>query len=346
MDDVLRTAIVGLGRIGWGFHLKEAASHPGFAPVAVVDPLPERREEAGGAFEIPAFPDQAAMLRETTPDLVVIASPTHLHKEHALRAFEAGADVFCDKPIAPTLADADDMISAARRLGRKLMVYQPHRATAEAVALRDLVAKGLVGEIYMIRHARSAFTRRHDWQALKKYGGGMLNNYGAHSIDQVLYLCGERVARVHAAVRAVATLGDADDVVKILMETESGVVLDMDINMAVAYPLPAWYICGTHGTAVATNEPPGFRVRFYDPARLPDAGVQEDLAAADRRYGNTETIPWQEQSILFSDYEPIRYYDRVYDYFARDLAPFVPIEESREVMRIIAEARRSSEGRT
>ena len=150
------------------------------------------------------------------------------------------------------------------------------------------------------------------------------------------------VTRVHAAIRAVATLGDADDVVKIFMETESGVVLDLDINMAVAYPLPPWCICGTHGTAIATKEPPGFRVRYYDPAHLPDAGVQEDLAATDRRYGNTETIPWQEESIPLSSYEPIRYYDRVYDYFARNAAPFVPIEETREVMRIIDEARQSS----
>jgi predicted dehydrogenase len=342
MKDVLRTAVVGLGRIGWGFHLKEVASHPGFAPTAVVDPVAGRREEASGAYDVPAFPDHASMLREAEPDLVVVASPTHLHKEQALNAFEAGADVFCDKPIAPTLADADEMIAAARRRGRKLMVYQPHRATAEAVALRDLIGRRLVGEIYMIRHARSAYTRRNDWQALKKYGGGMLNNYGAHSIDQVVHLCGEKVKRIHAAIRAVATLGDADDVVKILMETETGVVLDVDFNMAVAYPLPAWFICGTYGTAIATQDPRGFRVRYYDPARLPDAGVREDLAAAERRYGNTESIPWQEESVLLEDFEPIRYYDRVYDYFARAAEPFVPIAETREVMRIIEEARRSS----
>ena len=63
------------------------------------------------------------------------------------------------------------------------MVYQPHRARVEVVALRDVLAQDLIGPLTMIKRAVSRYVRRDDWQAFSRYGGGMLNNYGAHYID-------------------------------------------------------------------------------------------------------------------------------------------------------------------
>ena len=123
MHKVLKTAVVGLGRIGWQFHLPEACAHEGFDVVAVVDPLEERLAEAKAEFGVDGYEQFDEMLSAASPDLVVIASPTHFHAPQAIAAMEAGADVFCNKPLAPDLEKADEIIAAMGRTGRKLMMY-------------------------------------------------------------------------------------------------------------------------------------------------------------------------------------------------------------------------------
>jgi predicted dehydrogenase len=341
----LRTAVVGLGRVGWQFHLPQAVRHEGFEVVAVVDPLVERLEEARATFGVKkGYREFEEMLNAEKLDLVVIASPTQFHAEQTIAAFEHGCDVFCDKPVAPTLDEADRMIAASRERGRKLMIYQPHRARSETVALRELLRRDLIGPVYMIKRASSRYVRRHDWQAFRKFGGGMLNNYGAHYIDQLLYVSGGRVERLSCMLRTIASLGDAEDVVKVLIETNNKVILDLDINMATAYPLPAWQALGQRGSLLLDEKQGVWLARYVLPGDLPEAAANESLAAANRRYDSGEVIPWREESFPLTDFKPVDFYRECYEYFALNRPPFVPIEESRELMRILEACREDSEG--
>jgi scyllo-inositol 2-dehydrogenase (NADP+) len=359
MMRVLKTAVIGLGRVGWQFHIPNILRHDGFALAAVVDPLAERREEARQVWgpqgapglrteaALPAYPGYRALLDarargELDLDLVVIASPTPFHAEQALAAFEQGLDVFCDKPIAPTLAQADQMIAAANARGRKLMVYQPHRAGVEVVALREILRRDLIGPLTMIKRGISRYVRRDDWQAFSQYGGGMLNNYGAHYIDQLLYLSGSRARKVSCALRTVSSLGDAEDVVKAVIETESGVILDVDIHMAAAHPFSPWQILGQRGSIVLDQENFRWRVRYFREGELPEMAVQEGLAARGRRYPSNQPIPWQEAAFSIADCEPVDFYERCYAFYALGEPPFVPIAETREVMRVLDACRQSA----
>jgi len=194
----------------------------------------------------------------------------------------------------------------------------------------------------MIKLARSAYARRNDWQAFRKYGGGMLNNYGAHYIDQCLYISGSRAKRITCALRTIASLGDADDVVKAVIETENGIILDMDINMASAHPLPTWQVLGERGSLVLDEKHQTWQARFFRSEELADIGIQEGLAAEDRRYGSGETIPWREEVFPLSDFQPIDFYEKCYHYFALDSEPFVPIAETREVIRVLDACRKDA----
>ena len=352
MMQVLKTAVIGLGRIGWQFHIPNVLQHDGFGLVAVVDPLAERREEARqvwgpqGAPGLLTYPDHRALFEACAQgicdlDLVVIASPTPFHAEQALAAFELGIDVFCDKPMAPTLAQADEMIAAARAHGRKLMVYQPHRAGVEVVALREILSQDLIGPLTMIKRGISRYVRRDDWQAFSKYGGGMLNNYGAHYIDQLLYLSGSRARKVSCALRTVASLGDAEDVVKAVIETESGVILDVDIHMAAAHSFPPWQILGQRGSIVLDPAQSAWQVRYFRADELPELATQTGLAAQGRRYPS-QPIPWLEATFSIPDFEPVDFYERCYAFYALDEPPFVPIAETREVMRVLDACRSSN----
>lgn len=334
--------MLGLGRIGWQFHAPQLAAHAEFEFIAVVDPINERLQEAGELWGVRGYTQYEAMLAAEKPDLVVIASPTPFHVAQTLAAFRVGCDVFCDKPIAPTLADTDLMIQAMETHGRKLMVYQPHRAGSDIVGLQALLAEGLIGEVFMIKRACTAYTRRNDWQAFQQNGGGMLNNYGAHYIDQSICLTASAIKRVACVLRAVVTLGDADDVVKAVIEMENGVVLDIDINMAAALPVPPWQVFGRRGAMTLDETAKVWRVRYVAAEALPALTLQQGYAAEARRYGSGEIIPWQERTLPLAAVPPVDFYRKCYEYYALGRPPFVSIAETRELMRVLEACRKDA----
>ena len=169
MKKILRTAVSGLGRIAWDFHLPQLCRHAGFEPVAVVDPCRERLAEAASRFGVGGlYTDFKTMLDEQRPDLVVIASPTLFHAEQAIAAMQADCDVFCDKPLSVTLTEAEAMLQAARRTGRRLMTYQPHRLNGEARAVRAILDSGKLGPLYLIERHLSNYARRNACQSLRR----------------------------------------------------------------------------------------------------------------------------------------------------------------------------------
>ncbi|HML46042.1 MAG TPA: Gfo/Idh/MocA family oxidoreductase [Clostridia bacterium] len=341
----LRTAVAGLGRIGWEFHLPSVAAHAGFDLVAVCDALPERLDEACTRYPAAGYADFDEMLERERPDLVVIATPTHLHVQHAVAAMERGCDVFLDKPIGRDLAEADRILDARKRTGQKLMLFQPRRADAEIQVLREILQSGLIGDVYMIKMARVGFVFRSDWQAFAKFGGGMLNNYGAHMIDTALYLAGSTARRTDAHLYTIASAGDAEDVVKILIETENRITLDIDINMACALELPRAMAFGSCGTIALMDGAHGqyCHARYFDPKRQQKAVASEAPAAAGRKYVTAQPAEWQEQNFPICAEKGIDYYEKCYDYFALDAAPFVPLAETREVMRVVDACKKASE---
>lgn len=342
----LRTVVVGLGRIGWQFHLPQVDSHAGYALVGVVDPLAERLEEARASFGVPGYADLATCLAQSAPDLVVIAAPTPLHTALTEMATASGCHVLCDKPMAPSLAEADRMIAAARIHDRRLVIYQPQRGSREVVALQAILRQGLIGEPYLIRHTRTRYARRNDWQAWRQHGGGMLNNYGAHLIDACLHLVGSPARDITCHLRTIASAGDADDVVKALIRTESDVLIDIDINMASAQPmLPRWHVLGSCGSLQFDDDDGAWQVRWYDPAAAPALAPQDGLAAADRQYGNGEQLPWQQATFGLDDVNAVDFYAEAHGHFTDGGRAPVPLAESRELMRVLDACRADADRR-
>ena len=335
----LKTAVVGLGRIGWQFHSPAITKHTQqFSLAAVVDVSQERLVEARETYGVPGYTDIAEMIRAEKPDLVVIASPTHLHREHACTAMEMGVDVFLDKPMAQDYETALEIAQCARETGRKLMVYQPHRAKPVVNQLRGIINSGKLGRLVALQLSSQQYTRRADWQAFQKYGGGMLNNYGAHFIDVLLYLSQDRVKRLFCVKDVVATLGDADDVARVMLQTEKGITLDLDISQAAAISKPMWAIYGQYGAVMSQTDAQGSMqlcLRWYDPENMPKLEASEDLAAKNRKYSNDAPIPWVTEEILIDPAAEVDFYEKAYEYYAEDKAPYVPIEETLYVMDLI-----------
>lgn len=336
----IKTAVIGLGRISWSDHIPEVLQHDNFELVGIVDPIQERVDETLEKFDIEnGYLSCDELFKNQNLDLVVIASPTKFHLEQTLLAFENGCDVFCDKPIATSLDETDQMIAGMKKFGKKLMVFQPRRLDLDLLVAQKIISSGKLGKVYMVKRAVSAFSRRNDWQAFLKYGGGMLNNYGAHYIDQMLCLVNEKITETTCKLRTIASLGDADDVVKAIFTTESGIILDLDISQACSAPFIPWHILGEFGSAYFDQDSQSWHMKYYSPEDEEPLEIQDGLAAAGRQYV-AESISWYEEEISLSDYELTSFYEKCHDYFGLNDDPFVPIEQTREIMRVIAECRK------
>jgi len=335
---VLRTAVIGLGRIGWNLHIPQIIAHDGFELVAAVDTKSERLNELEEKYSVNGYTDVKEMLDAEHPDLVVVASPTHLHKDHAILAMEHGADVFCDKPVAKNIDEVYEMREVSERFGRKIMVYQPRRAFASVNTLKEIIAENKIGPVFMIKCASSSYTRRNDWQALKKYGGGMLNNFGAHFIDLLRYIVEQDFSVATCQCDRVVTLGDAEDVVKVVMKSESGIVLDLDINDAAIFPITGWMVFGKYGAILSQEESANeFKVKYIIPEECPPLEMQIGLAAAGRSYLPEGELPWHVETVKVSEKAEIDFYAKCYEYFALDKEPFVPFSQTVRLMELIDE---------
>jgi len=340
----MKTALIGLGRIGWHYHLKQILSHDGFDLCAVVDTSPERLEEANALYGVKGYTDYKQMLTCANPELVVIASPTSFHKEHTIAAMEAGAHVLLDKPMALDCVEAQAIAQVHQKTGRKLIIYQPHRFSSAALAAKAIIASGKLGNLTLLRTTDQNYSRRNDWQAFRKFGGGMLSNYGAHYIDQLLHLSQSKVVDCLCFAQRILSMGDADDVAHILMRTEKGTVLEVDINQTTSLTDAPMKLCGTYGSAVYQIDKGGdyFLLKYCDPAMLDAKTVSEELSAADRKYPG-EHIQWITEKIPLSDFPEADFYAVCAPYFFADAPSPIPVEETLQVMELISLCYRQNE---
>lgn len=332
----MRTALIGLGRIGWKYHLAKIISHEDFELCAVVDTSKERLEEANQLHGVDGYTDYREMLKKAKPDLVVIASPTVFHEEQAVAAMEAGADVLLDKPMTVNYAQACHIAQVQQQTGRKLIVYQPHRYTPIAVGAKNILASGKLGQIYQMCAFSYGYSRRNDWQAFRKNGGGMLSNYGAHYIDQLLYLSGGAVKTFTCFTNRILSMGDAEDVARVLMRTETGMVLDVDINQATSQSLEGVRLFGVNGSAWVerVEGKQYFHLKYCDPATLEEKSVSEELAASGRKYPR-DNVEWIEEMIPMESYEKVDFYADCAGYFKGEKPSPIPLEQTLKVMELI-----------
>lgn len=332
----IRIAVAGLGRIGWDFHALGLAKHPRFSLVAVADTEEARRREAEDQLGCASHAGFDDMIGSADLEAVVIATPSHLHREMAVAALKRGLHVLLEKPMAPDYRDSRAIARAARQARRVLTVYQPVRLASSFQHLLRIVRSGRIGRVVWAQRGMWNYVRRDDWQSLRRYGGGMLNNYGAHGVDQLLQIVGYDVRRVFCTMQLVASLGDAEDVVKVIIQTRGGAVGQLDVNQASAvqpYELVVW---GTRGTVAYENG--RFRVRWCEPRNLPPKKLDRHLASAGRRYPHDE-IPWEEETIAVDEGCGIDVFTDFADAIRKGTPPAVLPEEPLAVMRVLERCR-------
>jgi predicted dehydrogenase len=269
----LRAGVIGTGM--GRYHMQGYATHPGSELWAVCDLNVEEAKEFAGKYGAKyVFRNYRDMVAMEELDIVSVAVPNYLHARMTIAALEAGKDVVCEKPMATKLADAEQMVAAAKRGKRRLMIDMSMRFNAVHQELRRRIASGELGDTY---YAKTQWIRRKgipvadfpqtgdmgrgDWFVQKaKSGGGALVDIGVHMLDLVWWLMGApRPTQVLASTYSellpgrlakVGVKGDVDDLATALVKFETGQTVFAEVSWdAHQEPLLAYHILGTKGGA-------------------------------------------------------------------------------------------------
>ena len=189
----LRCGVIGLG-MGKG-HIRGYQSHPNAEVVAIADQSVERLEACGNEFNVPSRYESAEeMLEKEELDVVSVVTPNKFHKPLTLAAFKAGCHVLCEKPMAMSADEGREMLAAAKKARKRLMINFSYRFTEQSWALKKQVDSGILGEVYFARtiwHRRRGMPGFGGWFGTKALaGGGPLIDLGVHRIDLALWLMG------------------------------------------------------------------------------------------------------------------------------------------------------------
>lgn len=190
---VSRVGVVGLGGIGRvhisGWRELGAELH-GF------DELPESRAVAQEDLGLQVHPDLASLLRSV--DVVDVCTPTDTHAALALAALRAGKPVICEKPLARTLEEADELISASEQAGVPLFTAQVVRFMPEYASAQAAVAAGRIGRPAVMRFTREGgMPNPQGWYHDTARSAGIIGDVMIHDIDFARWLAGD-VVRVYA----------------------------------------------------------------------------------------------------------------------------------------------------
>lgn len=220
-----RVALVGYGGAGRGIHGR-LAREAGLRVTAVVVRNPERRVQAAGDWPAAALFDdlEDLLAKPALYDVVVVASPTALHVEHAALVAAAGVPFVLDKPIATDATLAAQVVAEARRHGTPFTVFQNRRWDPEQLTLAALLGRGELGTVHTFeRHwERWRPVPRTRWKENDPVGGGLLLDLGPHLVDSATQLFGP-VTHVGAELRSLTTPTE-DDVFLVLHHAEGGAV--------------------------------------------------------------------------------------------------------------------------
>ncbi len=191
---LLRAGIIGCGDIGQKGHIPGLQA-AGVEVVAVCDSNLQRAQETAARFNIPqAHGHYRELLADDDINLITIGLPNALHASVSIDALQSGKHVLCEKPMSITSFDAHSMIEAAHNAGKMLSINQHMRFDGTSLAMRDAVASGRFGRVYLadVRMIRqNSIPGFGSWFTNKDLAGaGALFDIGVHMLDLAMFLLG------------------------------------------------------------------------------------------------------------------------------------------------------------
>jgi scyllo-inositol 2-dehydrogenase (NADP+) len=332
-----RAGICGFGLAGRYFHAPLLTA----AGIDIQGVVSRQRDHVRAALPgAQVYERDADLLANPDIDLVVIATPNHLHVEQAGAALLAGKHVVVDKPLCLHASQADELVALANERGRMLAVFHNRRWDSDFLTIKKLIAEDRLGRLNAF-HARwdryrPAVADR--WREHETEGNGVLYDLGAHLIDQALYLFGTP-DWIQADVFTQRARAVASDGFELLLVKDTARIT-LGVSTLAADGGPRYRVHGAKGSYVKSGldvQEPQLRAGML--ASEVDFGVESqsqwgtftDGASGERQVIASEAGRWTQ------------FYAQVRACIERGAPPPVTASDAREVIRIVEAALRSSD---
>ena len=317
------------GCIGYGpsfniarLHL-ESMKAAGFEIVAACDILADRRKAAAQEWPgIATYASAAQMLKKSDVEVIAVATEHDSHARLVLQCLNAGRHVITEKPMCITVKEADAMIAAAKKNDRMLSVFHNRRWDGDYMAIKDVIVRGLLGDVFQIELCGGGYHHPgYWWRSEKRIAGGSFYDWGAHFVDWVLGLVPAKITEISGHFVEKAAWHDVtnEDHCQAVVRFANGCCAIIELSHLAAIPKSRWRILGAKGALLDLGEDQQkFRVVTYQD------GSRRDC-----------TIPY-----LASDWHA--YYRNVADHLFLGEPLAVTPESGRRVIGVIETAEKSS----
>ncbi len=198
------TGAIGCGVVGYGYWgpniVRNVIESPDLSLQAVCDPDPSRRDELGRRYPGVHYTAEVdELLLDPQISAVILATPPATHYSLARRALQAGKHVLVEKPLAMTVAEAEDLIAQASLAGQVLMPGHTFLYSPPVDKVRELIQAGELGETYFVTSSRMNLGLYQD--------GGVILDLAPHDLSILLYWLDSPIVSVSAAAQSVFQSG-------------------------------------------------------------------------------------------------------------------------------------------
>ena len=336
-----RVAIVGYGGQG-AWHAGHIMKSDVVSLAGIFD-IAEKRARAAKDNGIRVYSSFEEILSDGTVDVVVCATPNDVHKDIVVRSLLSGKNVICEKPVALSVGDFDEMTSAAERSGKILSVHQNRRWDVDYLAIKSIIESCEIGETINIEsriHGSRGIPS--DWRCHKPEGGGMILDWGVHLIDQMLKLIPEKIVKVYCELTNVTT-NEVDDGFNLHLTFESGKRATVEVGTYNFIAMPRFYMQAKGGSALIEDWQKKCRVNKLL------AWCEKDVLPVQTAAGITKTMAPRDE-LTIKSYEIERPSSDVHDFYRNYVRAidgteeqFVKNSEVRRVLLVMEAAFRSGE---
>jgi len=332
--------IAGLGRAGWEMHVRELRGREDeFRIAAGCDIAEDLRKRFAAAYPVPTYERIEDLIADPNVELVDIATRSADHYAHAVMALKAGKHVNLEKPMCTTYPEARRLQALAEKSRGRLYVHHNSRFAPDFLHVQEIIASGILGDVYEVKLSRMHYARRDDWQTLIDCGGGLLLNWGSHIVDHAMRLLGAPVAEMWSDLKLIAAVGDAEDHARIVLKGTNGRVVEIEVSGGSALPQPAYFVLGTRGALTVQGDK--IHLKYLDPKKKLPAR-KANRSNPGEAYGTPEKLPWIEKVLPVRPSKTYDIWHELYRSIRYGAKHPITLDEAVANMKIVWDAKRKS----
>ncbi len=257
---MVKVGIIGLGEMG-KIHVDLAKKSGKIDIIGGCEIDSKRIDDIKDIYNFDIYSDLDKFLSNEEIEYVIISTPNRTHEEVAIKALSYKKNVLIDKPLSIDYESSLRIFNKALENRKKVLVFQSRRWDADFLKIKEIIDSGILGDILGIQSRlyekiwedREIDDIQKSWR-LNDAGGGLLLDWGAHLIDQILLLIKRDPVSIYGLLQKSSLDYIIDDYFLGIFEFDNNIICEVEARNNDRLKMPRWYIVGTKGSLIVKNK--------------------------------------------------------------------------------------------